>query len=577
MRSLLLSMLLCLALISCDGGGSDAGSPTSLQDVPRNRTLILGITLMTDYDSFNPFILGTSSPGFDYQYEPLYFYNAYEEEDNVIPWIATGHEFNDDFTQVTIHIRKGVTWSDGHPWTAHDLKYTVDMLKAHAPELAFSTDMDTWVEKVEVPDDHTAVLTLRSSNPRFVFSYFTYNFGNGIHIVPKHVWEHQDPTNFKNLDLASGLPVVSGPYSLALSQPLQRIWDVRSDWWAATTGFQDLPKVERIIYLPQGDENKWVQMFIDDQMDMCIDLRPANIKALLDANPRVTTWSGRDLPYGYRDWWPPVLGFNNLEPPFDDPEVRWAVNYAIDRAQLVDVGWQGAGEYSLLPFPDFPPLAKYTAQVQDLVEKHGVNVHDPARTAEIMRRKDWVLDEEGLWVRDGLRVKVPIVVYPGLFQDFTPILVRQLRNAGFDASFRMYSDAYTNISQGTARAFIMGVGGSVRDPYFTLRLFHSRYVKPTGTATAYYYRWSNAKFDRLVDEMGKVAPDDPALIPLFRDAMDIWLAELPAVPLLQWFHRIPHNQTYWTNWPSAENPYMNSAFWVRTVLIVLLGLEPTQT
>ena len=577
MRSLLLSMLLCLALISCGGGGSDAGSPTSLQDVPRNRTLILGITLLTDYDSFNPFILGTSSPGFDYQYEPLYFYNAYVEEDNVIPWIATGHEFNDDFTQVTIHIRKGVTWSDGHPWTAHDLKYTVDMLKAHAPELAFSTDMDTWVEKVEVPDDHTAVLTLRSSNPRFVFSYFTYNFGNGIHIVPKHIWEHQDPTNFKNLDLASGLPVVSGPYSLALSQPLQRIWDVRSDWWAATTGFQDLPKVERIIYLPQGDENKWVQMFIDDQMDMCVDLRPANIKALLDANPRVTTWSGRDLPYGYRDWWPPVLGFNNLEPPFDDPEVRWAVNYAIDRAQLVDVGWQGAGEYSLLPFPDFPPLAKYTAQVQDLVEKHGVNVHDPARTAEIMRRKGWVLDEEGLWVRDGLRVKVPIVVYPGLFQDFTPILVRQLRNAGFDASFRMYSDAYTNISQGTARAFIMGVGGSVRDPYFTLRLFHSRYVKPTGTATAYYYRWSNAEFDRLVDEMGKVAPDDPALIPLFRDAMDIWLAELPAVPLLQWFHRIPHNQTYWTNWPSAENPYMNSAFWVRTVLIVLLGLEPTQT
>ena len=70
--------------------------------------------------------------------------------------------------------------------------------------------------------------------------------------------------------------------------------------------------------------------------------------------------------------------------------------------------------------------------------------------------------------------------------------------------------------------------------------------------------------------------DDPALIPLFRQAMDIWLKEMPAIPLLQWFHRIPHNQTYWKNWPSAQNPYMNSAYWVRTFLIVLLGLEPAQ-
>ena len=567
--------LACVALLSC--GGSDRGSIDSIEQVPRNRTLILGITLMTDYDSFNPFILGTSSPGFDYLYEPLYFYNAYVEEDNIIPWIATGHEFNADYTEVTVHIRPGVKWSDGKPWTAHDLKFTVDLLKKHAPELSFSTDMDTWVEKVEVPDSLRAVFTLTAPNPRFVFSYLTFNFGNGIHIVPKHIWENEDPTTFKNLDPARGLPVVSGPYSLTLSQPLQRIWDVRDDWWGATSGFQRRPKVERIIYLPQGDENKWVQLIIANQMDQCIDLRPANIKALLDANPKVTTWSGRDLPYGYRDWWPPVLGFNALEAPFDDPEVRWAVNYAIDRKQLVDVGWQGAGEYTLLPFPDFPPLKKFTRLVDDLVEKYGVDEHTPAKTAAIMERKGWSKDEEGLWVRDGKRIKLPIVVYPGLFQDFTPVLVKQLRQAGFDASFRMYSDAYTSMSSGNALAYVIGVGGSVRDPYFTLRLFHSRYVEPTGTATPYYWRWANIDFDRLVDRMGQIAPDDPALIPIFREAMDIWISEMPTIPLLQWFHRVPHNQTYWTNWPSADDPYMNSAFWVRSFLIVLLGFEPAQS
>ena len=50
-----------------------------------------------------------------------------------------------------------------------------------------------------------------------------------------------------------------------------------------------------------------------------------------------------------------------------------------------------------------------------------------------------------------------------------------------------------------------------------------------------------------------------------------------AIPLLQFYHRIPHNQTYWTNWPSAQKPYINSAYWHRTWLLVLLGLEPAQS
>ncbi|MDE2740139.1 MAG: ABC transporter substrate-binding protein, partial [Gemmatimonadota bacterium] len=169
-----------LALAAC---GSDE---EGIKHVPRNRTLILGLPQMRDYDSFNPFIVGTQSPGFDYLFEPLYFYNAYVEKDHVIPWIAERHEYNADYTEATIYIRKGVAWSDGRPWTAHDLKFTIDMLKAHAPELAFSTDMDTWVAEVEVPDSLTARFVLKAPNPRFVFSYFTYNFGNGIHIVPKH-------------------------------------------------------------------------------------------------------------------------------------------------------------------------------------------------------------------------------------------------------------------------------------------------------------------------------------------------------------------------------------------------------
>jgi peptide/nickel transport system substrate-binding protein len=567
--------LLCIAC----GEGNAPGETEALQQVPRNRTMILGLPQMLDYDSFNPYLPGvTSDTGFNFLFEPLYFYNAYGEEDNLLPWIAEGHQYNEDFTEVTIKIRPGVEWSDGHPWTVHDLVFTINMLKENAPELSFSTDMNTWVAEAIALDSLTAKITLNAPNPRFVFSYFTHNFDNGVPIVPKHIWQDQaDPGSFPNLDIARGWPVVSGPYRLALSAAEQRIWDVRDDWWAAKTGFQRTPRVERLIYLPFGDETKWVQMLMADQMDSSTDLRPSNIKSIIDENPNVTTWTGRQLPYGYRDWWPCALGFNNLEEPFSDPDVRWAINHAIDRRQLVEIGWQGAGEYSLLPFPGFPPLQRFFDSVSDLVEASGVGVHDPAKTAEIMQRKGWSKDGEGFWSKDGRRASFVIDVVQTLFGDITPVLVAQLRRAGFDASFRMTSDAYTRMSTGTAQAFIFGNGGSVRDPYFTLRLYHSRFVQPTGTATQYFWRWKNERFDGLVDQMGQTAVDNPALTGLFHQAMEIWLRELPAIPLVQWFHRIPHNQTYWTGWPTAEDPYINSAYWHRTWLRVLLRLEPTQS
>jgi len=583
MKNALVGSFALSALLSACGPTAEDGAGNGLKLVPRNRTLILDCLEVNicsgqikDYDSFNPYIPGrTSRTGWNFLFEPLYFYNAYRDENNIIPWLAESHTFNEDFTEIQVSIRAGVEWSDGMPWTAHDLVFTLNMLKENAPNLLFSTDMQTWVKEAVAEDDLTAKITLNAPNPRFIFTYFTHCFGNGVPIVPKHIWEGQDPKSFANFDLLQGWPVVSGPYQIALSEPGQRIWDLRRDWWGAKTGFRALPEVQRIIYLPYMDEVKRVQSLIANNLDSCLDMRPANIKSIVHGNPNVATWSGRQLPYGYLDWWPISLGFNNLEEPFSDPEIRWAVNYAIDREQLLAIGWEGSGEYALLPFPDFPPLRRFTSQVQDLVEQSSIALYDPERTAEILTRKGWARDEEGLWVKDEQPLKVVIDIAT-IFQDLAPVLVAQLKRAGFDASFRMTSDVYTRMTQGMARSFMFGNGGSVRDPYFTLRLYHSRFVRPTGTAAEIFWRWQNEEYDRIVDQMGQTAPDDPQLLVLFRQAMEIWIEELPSIPLVQWYHRIPHNETYWTNWPTAANPYINSAYWHTSFLLVLLGLKPVQ-
>ena len=197
-------------------------------------------------------------------------------------------------------------------------------------------------------------------------------------------------------------------------------------------------------------------------------------------------------PYGYVDWWPVNLGFNNLEEPFRDVQIRHAINHAINREELVEVGWQRAGKANFLPFPNFPALRQYLDEAAPLVEKYGVATYDTARTAAIMRAKGWRRDEEGFWARDGTRFKIPIDIGT-VHQDLAPVLVAQLRRAGFNASSRMTADSITRMAQGTAKAFMMGSVGSIRDPYFTLNFFHSRYVQPTGTHSEHYWRWRHVE------------------------------------------------------------------------------------
>ena len=560
-----------------------------IKEVARNRTLIHGITgnQLTDYNTFNPFLpgIGTSS-GYPIASEPLFYYNAYntdtvsgpegvESEAGLIPWLGESFTFNEDFTGVTVKIRDGVTWSDGTPFTANDVVFTVNMLKENAPDLAYSIDMQTWVADVVATDDLTVDFTLTSPSPRFMTQFFIFHFDKGIILQPAHIWQDQDPKTFTNLDIEAGYPVTTSPWTVVLSTPQQRIFDRRDDWWAAATGFHALPAPERFVVLPGTDETKMVQMAINNEADLTIDLRPNNITVVAAQNPNISTWTGAEAPYGYLDWWPIGLAFNCMEPPYDDPEVRWAINHTINRQQLVEFGYQGAGEGTTLVFPRFPAIEAFTSTIQDQFD--SIDSFDTALTDEIMTAKGWAKNGDGFWEKDGTVFSIGIYSLT-LFQDITPLLVEQLRQGGFDATFEIIigPEFADSVYAGTVDAWLLGHGGGVRDPYPTMNLYHSRYTLPTGERATYPYRWVNEEYDAIVDEMNLTAEDDPNLVALFGEAMGIWIQNLPDVPLVQWFHRIPTNETYWTNYPSAENPYINSAYWHRTAPLWVNAITPVE-
>ncbi|NBP78162.1 MAG: hypothetical protein EBU62_11790, partial [Proteobacteria bacterium] len=111
-------------------------------------------------------------------------------------------------------------------------------------------------------------------------------------------------------------------------------------------------------------------------------------------------------------------------------------------------------------------------------------------------------------------------------------------------------------------------------------LFHSRNAivegASAGGAGGSYSRWTDKEFDGIVNEMEQVPVADRRMLDLFPKAMDVWLRDLPNIPLVQSFHHNVMSQVYWVGWPSILNPYANDAFWHLTWPLVLRKLKPVR-
>jgi peptide/nickel transport system substrate-binding protein len=114
----------------------------------------------------------------------------------------------------------------------------------------------------------------------------------------------------------------------------------------------------------------------------------------------------------------------------------------------------------------------------------------------------------------------------------------------------------------------------VNDPYHTLRLYQSVSVAVPGAHLVNFAKWKNEAYNRIVDEVFVTDMNNKAkLVELFHKAMEIWIPDLPDIQLVHNFHRIPMNTTYWTNWPTEQNAYVNGACWHLTYAIVLWNLQ----
>ncbi len=225
--------------------------------------------------------------------------------------------------------------------------------------------------------------------------------------------------------------------------------------------------------------------------------------------------------------------------------------------------------------PKYPPLLPYFDGVKDLFAKYPTNAFDPAKGTDLLTKKGWKKGGDGFWNdAKGQRVKLPINGTQ-IFADIGPVVAEQLKKQGIDAVYQMPPDAGDQFSTGTYIGQLNGHGGSIEDPYETLRLYMASMVGVPGSHAVNRSQWYNDKYDAIVNEMAVTPLEDKAkLMDQFHRAMEIWLPALPDIQITEWYHRIALNTMYWKNWPTKDNAYVNAAFWHLTFQLILNNLEP---
>ena len=561
-----------------------AASAALAQDVAREDTVIFDLDrTIQDPENFNWFTAGTKREHGAHQamWEPLFILNYTTGE--LDPWLATGIEPNESFSEWTMTLREGVAWSDGEAFNADDVVFTVEMVLGNE-ELSEreAAAIRAQVASVEKIDDLTVKFTLNDANPRFPTENFGVRIFGSFLVMPEHIWSAQEnPATF-----AFYPPIGTGPYTYSSGATNRMIWDRNDGWWGAATGFMDLPEPQRLIWLETGGEESRAQLMATNQIDASQNVSIGTFEALQAQNPNVIAWHD-GYPYAWPDPCARQLEINTTVAPWDDPAMRQAVADIIDRGQIVNVAYEGTTVPSRTMFVEYGSMAPYIEAA--VAAGHGTGDGpdmDAAKAA--IEAAGYAMGGDGIYEMGGEDLSVEIHVNSASteYTRTIDVIVEQLNRAGISAKavpvengvfwgevlpFGGYEMSYSWLSC-----------GSVNEPWTSMNRYTTASVVPVGERSPGFNntaRWDGEAaeaYTAIVDQMAGMAGDDPALPGMVAEAYGHLAEGVPFIPLVQAAKLLPFNTTYWTGWPTAENAYNHPAFWWGHTHQIIHSLEKVE-
>lgn len=99
--------------------------------------------------------------------------------------------------------------------------------------------------------------------------------------------------------------------------------------------------------------------------------------------------------------------------------------------------------------------------------------------------------------------------------------------------------------------------GAGTDLYRTLDFYNSAYIEPIGTVTqGHTSRWSSPEMDAVIAQLRETDPSNrEEVIAIGIEGLKLAVESMPGIPTFGYIGFVSWDETYWTNWPGAENPY----------------------
>lgn len=444
--SLLLAVLMLLSLSACGGNGGQAGGSTL-------------IYASGDYTRINP---AMDEHG---EINILLFngLTAHDGDNQVIPGLAKRWTFDEAACTYTFYLEENVKWHDGEPFTAEDVKFTIEAIMDPDNGSENAPNYED-VEEITVLDEHTVSFRLSAPNVAFL-DYMT------MAVLPRHLLEGEDMQE----SAFFRAPVGTGPYKLESWDEGQAITLARNEDY-----FKGPANIEKIIFKIIPDDNaKAVQM-------------QSGELTLAHLTPKdAENFQGKD---GYTvydmktsDYRGILFNFNNSYWQ-ENRDLIPAVCCAIDRQAILDAVVLGRGVTA------YGPLQRNIYNNED-VEHYE---YDPGRARSILEDAGCVMGANGFYERNGQEVGFVISVGAGdqVRLDMAQAAAQQLREVGINCTVEVPA----KVDWGGQMAYLIGWGSPFDADDHTYKVFG------TGKG-ANYSAYSNPLVDRYLTEARQ--SDDP--------------------------------------------------------------------
>jgi peptide/nickel transport system substrate-binding protein len=529
---------------SSSSGGSKGATTTG-------KPLVIESTALSPMtQTFSPFqstSTGYTTHAVDLYQQPLFVYNTLNPSQAPVPELGLSYSWSNGGRTLTVTTRSGVKWSDGKPFSAADVAFTFNLIKKFPALNVPATPVPTSA----TGSGNTATLTF--STPQYASLPLILQ----TQIVPQHIWASQsNPATFKD-----PTPVGTGPFVLGKFSAQGFTMTPNPHYYGKAS--LHVPEVDFPSYTSNANLVTPVASGAIDWAGNSITGVQANYLA---KSPDNHTWlSGAPFMSDNN-----VVGlwFNTTKAPLNDPAVRRAVSYGIDRQQLSTDGESSneppdtSSSGLLLPV-DKSFLAP--ALASDLP-----STSDAKMVSKILTGDGWKKVGK-LWTKNGQ--------HSDYYED-SQLIVKQLNALGFDTKVEGEGgpngpNVWTaNLNSGNFTAAIHW-GAQGTSPYFFFNNWMNYALSaPNGkTASADYGRFNYAPAQAALAQYassGSPSVQNAAITKL----ENIMSTQVPVAPLLLGASWAEFSTRDYTGWPSTSNPYMDPGPNPTEILYTITQLKP---